>query len=76
MGPGYVAPVVSTTTSSPFDVNDAKYFPGMKASTELTKRLNHQGCLIPVKKGNAKSNGKCNRDEDDKDDSEDNDRRQ
>jgi hypothetical protein len=55
MGPGNVALLRSTTTSRPFDVKDAKDFPGMKASTELTKRLNHQGCSIPVKKGNAKS---------------------
>ena len=45
----------------------------MRASTELTKRLKHQGCLISVKKGNAKSSGKNERDEDDDDFDEDDD---
>jgi hypothetical protein len=40
--------------SEPFDVFNTKAFSGMRASTELTKRLKHQGCLISVKRGNVK----------------------
>jgi phosphopantothenoylcysteine synthetase/decarboxylase len=45
----------------------------MRASTELTKRLKYQGCLISVKKGNAKSNGKNGRDDNDDEDDDDDD---
>lgn len=68
---GHKAPIKATVKSEPFDVFNAKDFGGMRASTELTKRLKHQGCLISVKKGNAKSNNA--RDEDDEDDEEDDD---
>ncbi len=68
MRPGHSEPVRSTVKSSVFHVYNAKDFGGMRASTELTKRLKHQGCLISVKKGNAKSNGKNERDEDDDED--------
>jgi hypothetical protein len=42
--------------SEPFNVFNTKAFGGMRASTELTKRLKHQGCLISVKRGNVKPN--------------------
>ncbi len=58
--------------SSVFHVYNAKDFGGMRASTELTKSLKHQGCLISVKKGNAKSN-KNREDDDDGDDGSDDD---
>jgi hypothetical protein len=54
-----------------FQVYNAKDFSGMRASTELTKRLKHQGCLISVKKGNAKSNGKNERDDDEEEEDDD-----
>lgn len=55
---GHSVPVRTTVLSDAFQVFNAKDFGGMRASTELTKRLKHQGCLISVKKGNAKSGGK------------------
>ena len=67
IGPGYAAPVRSTAMSSAFDVYNAKNFGSMSASTELTKRLKRQGCLVSVKKGNAKKNER-EEDEDDDDD--------
>lgn len=72
MGPGMSEPVRSTVMSSVFHVYNAKDFGGMRASTELTKSLKHQGCLISVKKGNAKSN-KNREDDDDGDDGSDDD---
>lgn len=44
----------ATVKSDTFRVYSAKDFPGMRASTKLTKRLKHQGCLISVKKGGPK----------------------
>jgi Velvet factor len=73
MGPGFSMPVRSTVKSAVFHVYNAKDFGGMRASTELTKKLKHQGCLISVKKGNAKSNGKNGKDEDDDEDDDDDD---
>ncbi|PMD49558.1 uncharacterized protein K444DRAFT_622640 [Hyaloscypha bicolor E] len=73
MGPGFSMPVRSTAKSATFHVYNAKDFGGMRASTELTKRLKYQGCLISVKKGNAKSNGKNGRDDDDDEDDDDDD---
>jgi Velvet factor len=69
MGPGCSSPVRSSVWSAVFNVFNAKDFGGMRASTELTKRLKHQGCLISVKKGNAKST----RDDDDEDDDDEDD---
>lgn len=46
--------IVATAMSEVFCVYNAKDFPGMKASTGLTKRLKEQGCLISIKKGNEK----------------------
>lgn len=69
MGPGSRSPIGATVKSEPFNVFNAKDFRGMRASTELTKRLKHQGCLISVKKGNSKSNNA--RDEDDGEEDDD-----
>lgn len=70
--PGYRSPVLSTTLSSPFQVFNAKDFPGMKASTPLTKRLKDQGCLISIKKGNEKNSAAARgRDDSGGDDDED-----
>jgi phosphopantothenoylcysteine synthetase/decarboxylase len=73
MGPGSSSPIRSTVKSAVFHVYNAKDFKGMRASTELTKRLKHQGCLISVKKGNAKSNEKNDKDDDDEEDDDDED---
>jgi hypothetical protein len=69
---GNSVPVSSVVFSDDFNVFNAKDFGGMRPSTELTKRLKHQGCLISVKKGNAKTGG-GSRDEDDDDEDEDDD---
>lgn len=53
--PGHRTPVVALVMSDVFTVYNAKDFPGMKASTPLTKRLKEQGCLISIKKGNDKT---------------------
>jgi hypothetical protein len=66
------APINAVVKSKPFQVFNAKDFGGMRASTELTKRLKHQGCLISVKKGNAKNNNaRDEEDEEDEDEDED-----
>lgn len=70
---GHSAPVNSVAKSEPFQVFNAKDFGGMRASTELTKRLKHQGCLISVKKGNSNSKNSNARDEDDDEDMEEED---
>lgn len=69
MTPGSKAPISATIKTKPFNVFNAKDFRGMRASTELTKRLKHQGCLISVKKGNSKSSNA--RDEDDGEEDDD-----
>ncbi|OTA66557.1 hypothetical protein K449DRAFT_304006, partial [Hypoxylon sp. EC38] len=48
--PGSRTPVCATAMSDVFTVYNAKDFPGMRASTALTKRLKEQGCLISIKK--------------------------
>ncbi|KAI0115953.1 hypothetical protein GGR51DRAFT_555829 [Nemania sp. FL0031] len=53
--PGHRTPVVALVMSDVFTVYNAKDFPGMKASTALTKRLKEQGCLISIKKGNDRA---------------------
>ncbi|KAJ2974219.1 hypothetical protein NUW58_g8729 [Xylaria curta] len=53
--PGHRTPVSALAMSEVFTVYNAKDFPGMKASTPLTKRLKEQGCLISIKKGNDKT---------------------
>ncbi|KAK3322307.1 velvet factor-domain-containing protein [Apodospora peruviana] len=60
--------IVATAMSEPFQVYNAKDFPGMKASTPLTKRLKEQGCLISIKKGNEKSGASHGRDDSNEDD--------
>jgi hypothetical protein len=73
MGPGHSVPITSSVKSSIFHVYNAKDFGGMRPSSELTKRLKHQGCLISVKKGNAKTGAAHARDEDEDDMDEDGD---
>ncbi|KAH6888627.1 velvet factor-domain-containing protein [Thelonectria olida] len=53
-------PVLVEVKSKVFHVYSAKDFPGMQASTELTKRLKEQGCIISIKKG-ANEKGKSAR---------------
>ncbi|KAI1358593.1 hypothetical protein F5Y08DRAFT_110984 [Xylaria arbuscula] len=53
--PGHRTPVAATVMSDVFTVYNAKDFPGMKASTPLTKKLKEQGCLISIKKGNDRT---------------------
>ncbi|KAI0911565.1 hypothetical protein F4823DRAFT_623463 [Ustulina deusta] len=53
--PGHRTPVAAIVMSDVFTVYNAKDFPGMKASTALTKRLKEQGCLISIKKGNDRA---------------------
>ncbi|KAF4430922.1 hypothetical protein FACUT_8771 [Fusarium acutatum] len=48
-------PTLVTEQSDVFTVYTAKDFPGMQASTKLTKRLKEQGCIISIKKGNDRS---------------------
>lgn len=55
---GYT-PIITTTLSDVFTVYTAKEFPGMRASTDLTKALKRQGCAISVKKGNEKATGQA-----------------
>lgn len=66
--PGSRTPVCATAMSEVFTVYNAKDFPGMRASTALTKRLKEQGCLISIKKGNERSHAR-----DDSEDEEDDD---
>ncbi|KAI1815996.1 hypothetical protein GGS20DRAFT_277924 [Poronia punctata] len=56
--PGGRVPVVDVVMSDVFTVYNAKDFPGMKASTALTKKLKEQGCLISIKKGNDRIRGR------------------
>jgi len=65
--------ILATVMSDPFHVFNAKDFPGMKASTPLTRRLKEQGCLISIKKGNDKANAVHGRDESADDDDDDDD---
>jgi hypothetical protein len=71
--PGSSFPILSVTMSDVFQVYNAKDFPGMRASTPLTKRLKEQGCLISVKKGNDKSNASRAREESEGEDDDDDD---
>ncbi|RBR14997.1 uncharacterized protein FIESC28_07499 [Fusarium coffeatum] len=48
-------PDLAEAQSAVFTVYTAKDFPGMQASTKLTKRLKEQGCIISIKKGNDRS---------------------
>ena len=63
--------IVATVMSECFQVYNAKDFPGMQASTGLTKRLKEQGCLISIKKGNEgkrETGGKGDDEDGDEDD--------
>lgn len=71
MRPGMKSQIVATAMSEIFQVFNAKDFPGMKASTPLTKRLKEQGCLISIKKGNEKTSASHGRDESNDEDDED-----
>lgn len=73
MVPGDRSTIVATAMSEPFQVYNAKDFPGMKASTPLTKRLKEQGCLISIKKGNEKTGTAHGRDDSGDDDEDDED---
>ncbi|KAI4866426.1 velvet factor-domain-containing protein [Hypoxylon rubiginosum] len=66
--PGSKTPVCATAMSEVFTVYNAKDFPGMRASTALTKRLKEQGCLISIKKGNERSHTRDDSEDDDDDD--------
>ena len=55
--PGGFMPVLASTMSDVFTVYTAKEFPGMRASTSLTRALKRQGCAISVKKGNERVPG-------------------
>ncbi|KAJ9137259.1 Velvet factor [Pleurostoma richardsiae] len=69
--PGSSFPIVATAMSDVFTVYNAKDFPGMTASTALTKRLKEQGCLISIKKGNEKTNAaRAREDSEDEDEEE------
>ncbi|KAK0621494.1 velvet factor-domain-containing protein [Bombardia bombarda] len=70
MHEGNKSEIVATAMSEPFQVYNAKDFPGMQASTPLTKRLKEQGCLISIKKGNDKSSSSHGRDDSVEDDEE------
>lgn len=72
MRPGGSSPIVASAMSDVFTVYNAKDFPGMQASTPLTKRLKEQGCLISIKKGNdTKTSASHGRDDDSDEDNED-----
>ncbi|OAA54125.1 Velvet factor [Niveomyces insectorum RCEF 264] len=70
MRAGGSSPIMATAMSDVFTVYNAKDFPGMQASTALTKRLKEQGCLISIKKGNEKTSAAHGRDESDGDDND------
>lgn len=50
--------MIGTVESDVFEVFSAKDFPGMRASTALTKELKRQGATVSVKKGNEAKAGK------------------
>lgn len=50
--------IVGAVESDVFEVFSAKDFPGMRASTRLTKELKMQGAAVSVKKGNESKAGK------------------
>jgi hypothetical protein len=68
MRAGGSSPIMATAMSDVFTVYNAKDFPGMQASTPLTKRLKEQGCLISIKKGNDKTSAAHGREESEEDD--------
>lgn len=55
--------IVRSVESDVFEVFSAKDFPGMRASTALTKDLKRQGAAVSVKKGNEGSARQANKKE-------------
>ena len=55
---GGTAGIVAVVDSDAFEVFSAKDFPGMRASTSLTRELKKQGAAISVKKGNEGKSAK------------------
>lgn len=51
MGEGGQGSIAGSIDSDEFEVFSAKDFPGMRASTTLTKELKRQGATVSVKKG-------------------------
>lgn len=43
-------PILAFTYTEPFQVYSAKKFPGVKESTELSKKFANQGVKIPIRK--------------------------
>lgn len=43
-------PILASTYTEPFQVYSAKKFPGVKESTELSKKFANQGVKIPIRK--------------------------
>ncbi|RYP85419.1 hypothetical protein DL769_000972 [Monosporascus sp. CRB-8-3] len=70
-GNGMKTPLAATVMSEAFKVYNAKDFPGMQASTALTKKLKEQGCLISIKKGNERTSSTHARDSGDEEDEDD-----
>lgn len=53
-------PILAHCFTDTFQVFSAKRFPGVKESTELSKKFAHQGVKIPIRKdsgGNGKKKG-------------------
>ncbi|KAI9675440.1 MAG: hypothetical protein M1817_001344 [Caeruleum heppii] len=61
--PGGYTPIITEVMTDVFTVFTAKDFPGMRASTALTKALKRQGCAISVKKGNERANAQTKEEE-------------
>lgn len=55
--PGAKSPVKVEALSDVFQTFSPKEFPGMTESSALAKALKHQGCNIPIKKGNETARG-------------------
>ncbi|KAI1096567.1 velvet factor-domain-containing protein [Rostrohypoxylon terebratum] len=68
--PGSKTPVCAVAMSEVFTVYNAKDFPGMRASTALTKRLKEQGCLISIKKGNERNHTREDSEDDEEEEEE------
>ena len=43
-------PILASAFTEPFQVYSAKKFPGVKESTELSKKFANQGVKIPIRK--------------------------
>jgi hypothetical protein len=69
MGVGNRMKVADTITSNVILVFSPKTFPGMRPSTELTKRLKSQGCFVSIKRGNPKKNQSAKASRESEDDS-------